>query len=162
MLIAETSRTRTPFPVGGAARIGVRVNWLLSAVGRVYLAHCPEREREQLLRRLRRSDKPEDLLAKDPRELNKILSETRTRGYGVRVPGFIATPQGTVFRDAGLSAIAVPLMDGKRILGSINILWISTAAPVEEFVRHHLSDLQSAAEEIVASVGRSSGARSRR
>jgi IclR family mhp operon transcriptional activator len=159
MLIAETSRTRTPFPIGGPARIGVHVNWLLSAVGRVYLAYCPERERERVLRRLRRSDRLEDGLAKEPRQLDKILAETRKRGYGVRVPGFVATAQGTVFRDAGLAAIAVPLLDRSRVHGSINVIWVETACTVEDFAKRHLADLQGAAQEIVASlraVGRGS------
>jgi IclR family mhp operon transcriptional activator len=34
------------------SRIGQHVNWLLSAVGRAYLAYCPEKERERLFARL--------------------------------------------------------------------------------------------------------------
>ena len=83
MLIAETSRTQTPFPIN-AGLVGRSVNWLLSAVGRVYLAHCPDREREQILQRLRKSEKPEDRLAREPGRLEKILAETRQRGYGLR------------------------------------------------------------------------------
>jgi IclR family mhp operon transcriptional activator len=162
LLIAETSRTHTPFPISGPARIGVRVNWLLSAVGTAYLAYCPEREREQVLRRLRQSDRPEDRLAREPRQLDKILAETRKRGYGVRMPGFVATPQGTVFRDAGLAAIAVPLLDGSRVHGSINVIWTSAAASVDAFAERHLADLQNAAQEILNSVRAEAGVRLRR
>jgi IclR family mhp operon transcriptional activator len=152
MLIAETSRTRTPFRLGGPARIGVRVNWLLSAVGRVYLAYCPEPEREKILQRLRQSQKPEDRLAREPKQLEKMLAETRKRGYGVRAPGFIATPHGTVFRDEGLAAVALPLMDRTRVHGSINILFAITVSTVEDFAARHLADLQDAAQEIVSSL----------
>jgi IclR family mhp operon transcriptional activator len=152
MLLVETSRTRTPFRLGGPARIGVRVNWLLSAVGRAYLAYCPEGERKKILQRLRKSHKSEDRLAHEPRQLEQMLAETHKRGYGIRSPGFIATPHGTVFRDEGLAAVAVPLVDGTRVHGSINILFARTVSTVEEFAARHLADLQGAAQEIVDSL----------
>jgi IclR family mhp operon transcriptional activator len=48
--------------------------------------------------------------------------------------------------------MAIPLMDGKRVHGSINILWIKTAFTIEEFAKRHLADLQAAGCEIVASL----------
>ena len=42
MEIRETSRMRIPFSFG-PDRIGTPVNWLLSGVGRAYLAFCPRR-----------------------------------------------------------------------------------------------------------------------
>src|SRR5215510_15901109 len=50
MEIRETSRVRTPFSTAFISdRIGTPVNWVLSAVGRAYLAHCPDRERDKIL-----------------------------------------------------------------------------------------------------------------
>lgn len=152
LLLVETSRSMTPFLVGGAARIGTHVNWLLSAVGRVYLAHCPAREREQILRRLRKSEKPEDRLAHDPKKLDMILAETRRRGYGIRAMGFGGQPYGTAPRDDGLAGMALPLLEGMRVHGTINILWVKTAYTAEDFARRHLGDLQAAAQEIVGSL----------
>ena len=44
--IRESSRVRTPFAIYFMQdRIGTPVNWVLSAVGRAYLAFCPENER---------------------------------------------------------------------------------------------------------------------
>ena len=44
--IRESSRVRTPFAIYFMQdRIGIPVNWVLSAVGRAYLAFCPENER---------------------------------------------------------------------------------------------------------------------
>ena len=65
----ETSRSHSPFPIHSAHelnRVGQPVGWLLSAVGRAYLAFCPEKEREGILRRLRKSNKLDDLLAHEP------------------------------------------------------------------------------------------------
>jgi len=48
--IRETSRTQSPFMVYYSKdRVGMQVNWLLSAVGRAYLAYCPESERKRSL-----------------------------------------------------------------------------------------------------------------
>jgi IclR family transcriptional regulator, mhp operon transcriptional activator len=161
MLIAETSQTHTPFLIN-AGGIGRSVNWLLSAVGRVYLAYCPDKEREQILGRLRKSDKPEDRLAHEPKRLEKILAETRQRGYGIRDPGFIGGFYGTAPQDDGLAAIALPLLDRSRVHGSINILWVKTAFTIEDFAGRHLADLQAAAREIVNSLHPMTPTRSRR
>ena len=44
--VRETSRTQSPFMIYyNRDRVGMPVNWLLSAVGRAYLAYCTESER---------------------------------------------------------------------------------------------------------------------
>jgi IclR family mhp operon transcriptional activator len=161
MLIAESSQTRTPFLIN-AGGIGTPVNWLLSGVGRAYLAHCPDKEREAILRRLRQSDNPVDRLAHEPRRLEKILAETRQRGYAIRDPSFVGGHYGTAPRDDGLAAIAVPLLDRSRVHGAINILWVKTACTIENFADRHLADLQAAAREIVDSLGSPPNRRSAR
>jgi len=153
MAIAETSQTRTPFLIK-AGGIGSPVNWLMSGVGRAYLAHCPEREKEEILKRLCRSDKPVDRLAREPKRLDRILVETRQRGYAIRDPGFVGGFYGTAPQDDGLAAIALPLLDRGRVHGAINILWVKTAHTLEDFTRRHLADLQHAVEEIVGSLKR--------
>jgi IclR family mhp operon transcriptional activator len=150
----ETSRALSPLitdsPFHTAREIGTKVNWLLTGVGRAYLAFCPARERERILARLRRTDKPEDRLAHDPGRLDRIFAETRRRGYGVRDPSFVGGPYGTHPVDDGLAGMAIPLQDGGRVYGSINILWIKTAFTIEEFAARHLADLQTAGHEILA------------
>jgi IclR family mhp operon transcriptional activator len=151
MVIAESSQTQTPFLIR-AGGVDHPVNWLLSAVGRAYLAHCPLNEKEAILRRLRKSDKPVDYLARNPKRLDRILAETRQRGYAIRDPVFVGGFYGTAPQDDGLAAIALPLLDGNRVHGAINILWVKTAYTVEDFANRHLADLQGAAREIVASL----------
>jgi IclR family mhp operon transcriptional activator len=152
----ETSRAVSPFvtasPFHTPRQIGTKVNWLLTGVGRAYLAFCPASERERILQRLRRSAKPEDWLACDPDRLKQIFAETRARGFGVRDPSFVGGPYGTQPFDDGLAGMAIPLQDGSRVYGSINILWIKTAFTIEEFATRHLADLQAAGRDIVASL----------
>jgi IclR family transcriptional regulator, mhp operon transcriptional activator len=149
----ETSRSLSPYinHPGYMVRIGQPVNWLLTGVGRAYLAFCPDRERESILQRLRRSDQPEDRLARDPKQVDKILAETRAKGYGTRAPGFVGGFYGNP-KDDGLAGIAVPLRDRQRVHGSINILWVRTAMTVEECAARYLADLKAAASEIVSSL----------
>jgi IclR family mhp operon transcriptional activator len=152
----ETSRALSPFithaPFHTPKELGTKVNWLLTGVGRAYLAFCPAGERERILERLRRSEKPEDRLAHDPRRLELILAETRARGFGVRDPSFVGGPYGTPPFDDGLAGMAIPLQAGRRLYGSINILWIKTAFTIEEFAAWHLADLQAAGREIVTAL----------
>lgn len=149
----ETSRAQSPYVSHPSymIRIGGPVNWLMTGVGRAYLAFCPDREREEILQRLRKSDQPEDQLAHDRKLVDKVLAETRGKGYGTRSPGFVGGYYGNP-QDDGLAGIAVPLLDRGRVYGSINILWIRTAMTTEQCATRHLSDLKAAADEIVRSL----------
>jgi IclR family mhp operon transcriptional activator len=150
--VRETSRTQSPFMIYyNRDRVGMPVNWLLSAVGRAYLAYCAESERRKVIAMLRKSDRPENWLAREPARLAEILSETRMRGYGLRDQTFGGGPYGTQSPD-GLAGIAVPLLDRGRVHGVINIIWPKPARTVEEMVAQCLPDLQSAAAEIVRSL----------
>ena len=151
----ETNLPHSPFPLLGLhSRVGGRVGWLMTGVGRAYLAWCPGKEREAILRTLRKSNNPEDWLARDPRKLERVLSEVRHRGYATRDPTYVAGRYGETSVDDGAAAIAVALFDGKRVHGSINFRWIRTAFTVEEFAARHLAELQDAAREIVGSLRR--------
>lgn len=152
MEVRETSRIQSPFMIYyHKDRVGMPVNWLLSAVGRAYLAHCPEAERQKVIHLLRKSAKAEDWLAHDAKRLNEILSETRRRGYGLRDQAFVGGPYGAHMPD-GLAGIAVPLMDRGRVHGVINVIWPKSARTVEEMIRECLGDLKAAASEIVNSL----------
>jgi IclR family mhp operon transcriptional activator len=151
MEIRETSRTRSPFLLQ-PERIGLPVNWLWTAVGRAYLAYCPAKERQRIVALLGSSTRPEDRLAREPVRLGAILAEVRGRGYGTRDAAHVGGYYGGPPHADGLLSIAVPLRDGPRVVGAINMLWLRTAFTVEAFAARHLSDLQGAAAEIVSSL----------
>jgi IclR family mhp operon transcriptional activator len=150
----ESSRPHSPFVIDRQVMLGTRVYWLLTGVGRAYLAFCPDKEREQILRRLRKSGRPEDRLAHDPKRLDGILAETRARGFGTRDPSFVGGHYGSPPFDDGLAGMVVPLLDGTKVHGTINILWIRTAFTIEEFASRYLDDLKAAAAEIVEALRR--------
>ena len=155
MEIRETTRTRSPFLLE-QERIGWQVNWLLSGVGRAYLAFCPAKERQRVINLLRSSPRAEDRLARDPERLNSILAETRERGYGTRDAIHVGGHYGGPPHADGLLAIAVPLRDGPRMIGAINMLWLRPAFTVEAFAERYLPDLEAAAEDIVGALRRRS------
>jgi IclR family mhp operon transcriptional activator len=150
MEIRETSRARSPILLQ-EERIGLPVNWLLTGVGRAYLAYCSARERQRITEMLRTSSKAEDRLAREPARLNAILAEVRARGYATRDPTHVGGWYGGPPHADGLISIAVPLLDGARVLGSLNIVWLKTAFSIEAFAARHLGELQDAAAEIVSS-----------
>jgi IclR family mhp operon transcriptional activator len=149
--IRETTRARSPILLQ-QERIGLPVNWLLSAVGRAYLAYCPVKERQRIIDMLRQSPKSEDRLAREPARLNAILSEVRSRGYATRDATHVGGYYGGPPHADGLFSIAVPLRDRQRVLGAINMLWLKTAFSIEAFAARHLGELQDAAAEIVSSL----------
>jgi IclR family mhp operon transcriptional activator len=151
MEIRETSRKRSPFLLQ-PERIGLPVNWLWTGVGRAYLAYCPAKERQRIVGLLVASTRPEDRLAREPARLNAVLAEVRTLGYATRDTAHAGGYYGGPPHSDGLLAIAVPLRDGPRVVGAINIVWLRTAFAVEAFAARHLSDLQAAAAEIVGSL----------
>jgi IclR family transcriptional regulator, mhp operon transcriptional activator len=156
--VRETSQTQSPFMVYYSKdRVGMPVNWLLSAVGRAYLAYCPEHERKKVIALLRKSDRQENWLARDQKRLDEILAETRKRGYGLRDPSFGGGPYGMQAPD-GLAGMAVALRDRSRVHGVINIIWPRAARAIEDMVRDCLPALRAAADEIVAELrGHTSG-----
>jgi IclR family transcriptional regulator, mhp operon transcriptional activator len=150
----ETSRRHSPFllPPSEVDRVGRHVGYLMTAIGRAYLAWCPEEELQRILSRLRKQNRPGDFLAHNPAKLDRILAQTRQRGYATRDASFAGGSLAASPVDDGMAAIAVPLFDGSHNHGAINILWIRTAFTVEAFATRHLGDLQQAAQEIVTSL----------
>ncbi|CAJ5636109.1 DNA-binding transcriptional activator MhpR [Burkholderia pseudomallei] len=66
MTLCESNRVRSYFMVN-RDKLDYEINILRSAVGRAYLAFCPDDEREEILEALRRSQRPGDELASNRR-----------------------------------------------------------------------------------------------
>lgn len=153
MTLCESNRTRSYFMVN-RDKLGYEINILRSAVGRAYLAFCPDDEREQILEALRCSPRPGDELASNRRYVAQLLRETRALGYGVRDRGFGgAYDKSRSTYDDGLSALAVPIVKADGALaGCINIVWIERLFKPKEMADRHLRDLQDAAARIALKI----------
>lgn len=149
MELKETSRQKTPFMVN-RDEIGYQVSFPLTAVGRAYLAFCPDAERDEIIAALQKTGHPADHLVHEFRKLKAMLDATREQGYAKRDQAYQGGNHTEgVFFDDGLNAIAVPLQTADAVLGCINLLWVRQAVPSEKFVADNLEDLRTAAEEIV-------------
>jgi IclR family transcriptional regulator, mhp operon transcriptional activator len=149
MLVLESNRRLSSIGVNRQA-LGARPHMLWSAMGRAYLAHCPDAEREEILAMLAASDAPEDRAARNRRLVEKLLAATRAQGYGVRDPRYGVLDVGAARR---VAAIAVPVLHRGRVLACINCVWLADVMDEARIVEQHLPRLRRAAADIAASAG---------
>lgn len=157
MQIMETSRRQAPFLINRKV-MGIKPHVLFSALGRVYLANCPEPERQDIIARLQNSNLREDRTARNEKWVYRLLEETRRQGYGVREPGY-----WTSATDVGsdLCAIAVPVFVGQEVKACVNLLWPEGLMTEQQFAKKYLGQLTAAASELSEklSAGASAAAR---
>lgn len=146
MLVLESNRRLSSIAVNRYA-LGVRPHMLWSAMGRAYLAWCPDAERDEILTALRASKAPEDRAARNSRAMARLLAETRRRGYAVRDPGYGVLDINSRGR---VSAIAVPIQRGEGVIACLNCVWLQEVQGEQDVVARHLDALRQAAAEIGA------------
>jgi IclR family mhp operon transcriptional activator len=138
MLLVETSRKEGLLGTHGDL-YGHPVDFELSAAGRCYLAFCPERERQQILARIKSTN---------PTKLMEVLETTRERGYARAHPdwhGQYGTADRSRVRHMGMS---VPVIVQGRIRASLNLLWVSGPVSNSEIIRRHEAPLRATAKAI--------------
>lgn len=137
MLVRETTDKNSPLAMRRLTG-GFRFPIVASSSGQVYLAFCPEEQRETLLDILSRSNAhPADVLARNPKLMRKILTEVREKGY--------ATTTRPHLND---STIAVPIRPHGRVIGAISMRYIDSAMSVAVAVEKYLDDLKQTAQDI--------------
>ena len=146
MLIVKSSRKRARFTINRHAE-GRRPCMLKSALGRAYFGFCPEAERRKLLGELRLSEDPDDRPSRVDRWVDRLVSEVRRSGYGVREPGYYAD-----IDDEGVevSAIAVPILNGPQVIACISLMWVAGSEPVASFASRSLPVLRESTELLLA------------
>lgn len=149
MLVLESNRRLSSIAVNRQA-LGARPHMLWSAMGRAYLAWCPDAEREEILEGLRASKAPEDRAAADRGAIARLLADTRRRGYAVRDPRYGVLDIGSPRR---VSAIAVPACGDARVLACINCVWLPDVQSELDVVARYLKPLQRTAAEIASRLG---------
>jgi IclR family transcriptional regulator, mhp operon transcriptional activator len=125
--------------------IGVRIPVLVSAVGRAWLAFCGDDEREATLAILRARTDAIGEMARDRKAVQKLLAETRKRGYGQNL--------GEWLSEAAVTAIAFPILDGRRAIAAINLVFIRDAVEIGDIRRRYVPLLRELAQEISRKMG---------
>jgi IclR family mhp operon transcriptional activator len=116
MIIRETTHGRGELFVHDVT-VGTRSPILTTAMGRAYLAWCDDAERQEILRRLARSNTSEAALARNRRYVEQVIETTRAQGYG------------SSFGDAeaNLGSVAMPIRSHDRVMGCINVVYFTSA-----------------------------------
>jgi IclR family mhp operon transcriptional activator len=143
MMIIETTRKKTPYGINWTG-VGYRIPLLQTGLGRAWLSYCSDEEREVILSDLRASSSPFDRAASNPQLIEQLISETRTQGYGTRVQGFTLRKIGEEKTDG----FAVPVIARDRIIGCMNVTWLTSALDQQTAVTRYLGDVQTAAARI--------------
>ena len=146
MLVLESNRSLSGMVVNRDV-IGYRPGMVWSAMGRAYLAFCPEAERDELLEALRNSADISDRAARRGEWLQRIIAQTGRQGYAVRDPHNIGPDAEALKR---FSAIAVPVLGGGGVQACLSCIWITDLATEVQIVTRHLGSLQRAAARIGA------------
>jgi IclR family transcriptional regulator, mhp operon transcriptional activator len=141
MLVRETTHEASTLSIDHGM-VGRSLPLLRTAAGRCYLALCPPKERRAILDMLSRSRAPEDRGARERRRLTTLLDAIRVKGYAIQDREI--NPKTT--------GIAVPICLGTRILGSLSLIWISSALTIERAEIEFLPLLTSTASRIADGV----------
>lgn len=138
MMIRETTDLQSPLALEQYGA-GIRVPMLTSAAGRAYLAYCSTAQRDSLLELLSRSSAPEDRLARSRVEVERILNETRTQGYGMAQRARRVSEE---------TSLAIPVRFQDRVLATISVRYAATAVPLRTAVEQFLPKMRDVVTKI--------------
>lgn len=137
MMIRESTHAFSPFSVH-RSMVGRGRSLVRSALGRAALSAATPALRREMLE-ISASFVPEyAALARDRRLIERLVSQTRNDGYAASIGE----------TEAGISAIAVPIAGTGPVLGSLNIVFFSSAMTPNVAARRYLRAMKQAAREI--------------
>ena len=143
MRIRASTVQESPFSTpGDHSRIARRVPILAAALGRAYLAFCPDDEREIILALLRASVREDDRPARDAEYVRRLFATIRRTGYAVSAPKL---------NDPAIG-LAVPVMLGGQVIACLSVRYLGKAITEAEVARRYLAALRETASTIAATV----------
>ncbi|MBX3446478.1 MAG: DNA-binding transcriptional regulator [Parvibaculaceae bacterium] len=137
MLVRISTRQESPFSTD-PNWLNKRPVMMLSALGRVYLAFCPDEERELLLALLRSSKAAVNATARDTKYVSAMIADIRRRGYATSAP----------VRGDPATGLAVPVMDGDRVVAAITMRYLGVTMSEAQAAERYLAPMQRAAQGI--------------
>jgi IclR family transcriptional regulator, mhp operon transcriptional activator len=135
MVVRETTDHQSPLALE-ARRAGMRIGMLTSAAGRAYLAHAAPARREALLDLLTHSTLPEDRIARDRAEVERLLGQTRVQGYGVTQRARRVSEE---------TSLAIPLRVRDEAIATLGVRFAATAVPLRSAIEQFLPKMSYAA-----------------
>ncbi|NBA96074.1 DNA-binding transcriptional regulator [Pseudomonas sp. R5(2019)] len=143
MVIRETTHrfSRLSFH---RSMVGRRLPLLMTATGRAYFAFCPAAEREELIEIMISRDDEQSVLARDRRFIERLVEHTLNKGYGENYAHW--------GKERKIAAIATPILQGQRVMGCLNLVYIAKAMPIEEAARRYLGAMRRVVTKIEEGV----------
>lgn len=138
MVIRETTDRQSPLALEQYGA-GIRVPMMTSAPGRAYLAYCTAQQRETLLDLLARSSLPEDRIVRSRAEVERILNETRTQGFGMAQRARRVSEE---------TSIAIPVRAKERVLATVSVRFAATAVPLRTAIDQFVPKMRDAVAKI--------------
>jgi IclR family mhp operon transcriptional activator len=138
MLVRETTDHQSALAVERYGP-GYRIPMLGSASGLIYLAFCEASQREALLDMLSRSKNPADQLARNRAQVQKMVLETRERGFAIST-----RPR----RVSDLTTFSVPINSEGRLMAALTVRFSSTALPQAAAIERFVPRMRHAADQI--------------
>jgi IclR family mhp operon transcriptional activator len=123
--------------------LGLRPDFVSTAMGRAYLAFCPARECDEQLRRLR-ADAARNFGARDEKRLRAVLDRARADGYAVRDPK--TRPYRT-------TTLAMPIREGENVHALISISFFTTAIAPQDIQEKIVEPLRATTRTIEQAFG---------
>lgn len=143
-MIVRESTHRSSMLSQHRATIGIKIPMLVSSLGRAWLSWSADDDREATLALLRQRTDEIGALANDKRYVNRILRETRKRGYAVNKQEWLS--------ESSINAVAFPLFQGSFAVGAINVVTRADLVSERELGRRLVPLLRTLASEISAGI----------
>lgn len=137
MFVRAGTRHHSPFSTDSDF-LNQRLPMLVSALGRAYLAFCPEDERRTILDVLRASTASADAAARDVTYVERLIAGIRARGYASTAP---------IPGDPAMG-LAVPVMTGGQVAACMTMRYLGSAMTETEAARRYLAPMRQAAAAI--------------
>lgn len=120
--------------------VGKRLPLLSTATGRAYLAFCPDEERERLVEILASKNDERAELARDRTFIERLVRHTREKGYGENY--------GHWREERKIASIALPIVQGPRVMGCLNLIYVVGAMTIEAAASRYLPGMRRVVERL--------------
>jgi IclR family mhp operon transcriptional activator len=125
------------------ATVNMKLRMLTRAMGRAYLAFCPQAERDYIVGALASSEHPEDQAARNPDDVHEILVRVQRNGFAERSPAVEPRSSNT---------FGVPIMLNGNVLATIGLSYFTSSMPRAKAVSSYVPPLMELATKIESSV----------
>lgn len=145
MVVRETSHSPLALEPSHA---GDAIPMLTSAAGRAFLAFSKAAQREAILDSLMQAASAEERLARDRPEIERIVQDTRAQGFGL---------SQRARRISQEISLALPIMAGERVLGTLAVRFAATAVPLRTAIEQFLPKMREVIGKIEAEFAKREG-----